>query len=76
LGVAGEGSLHQRRRVEFRFNGFHQVFGGVLGSAKACLFFFYFSDLAVDLLARGFRQGIEEFMEAFGLAEFAGENGV
>jgi hypothetical protein len=27
-------------------------------------------------VARGFRKGIEEFLETFGLAEFAGENGV
>lgn len=76
LGIAAECSLHQRRRVELGFHGFHQVFGGVLGPAQACLFFFYFADLAVDLVARGFGQGVEEFLEAFGLADFAGEGGM
>jgi hypothetical protein len=76
LGVAGEGSLHQRRRVELGFHGFHQIFGGVLGSAQARFFFFDFADLAVDLVARGFWQGIEKFLEAFGLAELAGEDGM
>jgi hypothetical protein len=76
LGVAAECSLHQRRRIELGFHGFHQVFSGVLGAAQARLFLFDFADLAVDLVARGFGQGIEEFLEAFGLAEFAGENGV
>jgi len=76
LGVAAEGSFHQRRRVEFGFHGFHQVFGGVLRAAQARLFFFDFADLAVDLVARGFRKGIEKFPEAFGLAEFTGEQRV
>jgi hypothetical protein len=48
----------------------------VLGAAQARLFFFDFADLAVDLVARGFWQGVEEFLEALGLAEFAGEGGV
>lgn len=76
LGVAAECSFHQRRWVEFGFHGFHQVFSGVLCTAKARLFFFDFADLAINLLARGFGQGIEEFLQAFGLAEFAGECGV
>jgi hypothetical protein len=75
-GIAGEGSFHQRRRVEFGFHGLHQVFGGVLGAAQARLFFFNFADFAVDLLARGFGKGVEKFLEAFGLAEFAGEDGM
>jgi hypothetical protein len=75
-GIAGEGSFHPQRRVEFGFHGFHQVFGGMLRPAQARLFFFDFADLAVDLLARGFRKGIEEFLKAFGLAEFSGERGV
>ena len=76
FGVAGEGSLHQRRRVEFGFHGFHQVFSGMLGAAQARLFFFDFADKVVDVVARGFGKGIEEFLKAFGLAEFAGEEGV
>jgi hypothetical protein len=76
LGVAAECSLHQRRRIELGFHGFHQIFSGVLSAAQARLFFFDFADLAVDLLARGFGQGIEEFLKAFGLAEFAGEEWV
>jgi hypothetical protein len=48
----------------------------MLCPAQARLFLFDFADLAVDLLARGFRKGIEEFLEAFGLAEFAGEDGM
>jgi hypothetical protein len=72
--VAGESSLHQRRRIELGFHGFHQIFGGMLGTAQARLFFFDFSDFTVNLLARGFGQGIEEFLEAFGLAELANEN--
>ena len=76
FGVAGEGGFHQRRRVELGFHGFHQVFSGVLRAAEARLLFFYFANLAIDLLARGFGQGIEEFLEAFGLAEFSGEEGV
>jgi hypothetical protein len=75
-GVAAECSLHQRRRVEFGFHGFHQVFGGVLRAAQARFFFFHFADFTVDLVTRGFGKGIEEFLEAFGLAEFAGKNGV
>lgn len=73
-GVAGEGGFHQRRRVEFGFHGFHQVFSSVLRTAEARLFFFDFADLAVDLVTRGFGQGVEKFLEAFGLAEFAGED--
>jgi hypothetical protein len=72
-GVAGEACFHQRRRVEFGFHGFHQIFSGVLRAAQACLFFFDFADLAVNLVARRFEKGIEKFLEAFGLAEFAGE---
>ena len=62
LGVAGEGGLHQTRRVELGFHGFHQVFSGVLRAAQACAFFFDFADLAVDLVALGFRKGIEKFL--------------
>jgi hypothetical protein len=76
FGVAGEGGLHQRRRIELGFHGFHQVFGGMPGAAQARLFFFDFADLAVDLVARRFGQGVEEFLETFGLAEFAGEGGM
>jgi len=76
LGVAAESSLHQRRRVELGFHGFHQIFSGMLRAAQARLFFFDFADLAVDLLARGFGEGVEEFLEAFGLAEFTGEERV
>jgi len=47
-----------------------------LGATQARLFFFDFADLAVDLVARGFGQGVEEFLEAFGLPEFACERGV
>jgi hypothetical protein len=75
-GVAAEGSLHQRRWIKFGFHGFHQVFGGMLSASQARLFFFHFTDFTVNLLARGFGQGIEEFLEAFGLAKFAGEDGV
>jgi hypothetical protein len=42
------------------------------GAAQARFFFFDLADLAVDLLARAFGKGIEEFLEAFGLTEFAG----
>ena len=76
LGVAAECSFHQRRRVELGFHGLHQIFSGMLGAAQARVFFFDFADLTVDLVARGVGQGIEEFLEAFGLAEFAGECGV
>lgn len=76
LDVAAECSFHQRWRVEFGFHGFHQIFSGMLGAAQARLFFFDFADLAVDLVARGFWKGVEKFLQAFGLAEFAGENGV
>jgi hypothetical protein len=48
----------------------------VLCSAHARLFFFYFADFSVDLVARGFGQGVEKFLEAFRVAEFAGEDGV
>ncbi len=50
-GVAGERSLHQRRRIELGFHGFHQIFSGVLGAAQARLFFFDFADFAVNLVA-------------------------
>jgi hypothetical protein len=73
LCVAGKGGLDERRRVKFGFHGFHQVFGGVLGAALARLFFFDFADGVVDLAARGFGEGAKEFLEALGLAEFAGE---
>jgi hypothetical protein len=76
LGVAAEGCLHQRRRIELGFHGFHQVFSGVLGAAQARVFFFDFADRVVDVLARGVGKGIKEFLEAFGLTEFAGEDGV
>jgi hypothetical protein len=76
LGVAAECSPHQRRRIKLGFHGFHQVFGGVLGAAQARLFFLDLADFPVDLLARGFGKGIEEFLEAFGLAKFAGEDRV
>jgi hypothetical protein len=61
LDVAAECSPHQRRRIKLGFHGFHQVFGGVLGAAQACLFFFYFADLAVDLVARGFGRELKNF---------------
>jgi hypothetical protein len=76
LGIAAECSLHQRRRVELGFHGFHQVFGGVLRAAQARLFFFDFANLAVDLAARGFGKGIEKLLETFGLSEFSGEQGM
>jgi hypothetical protein len=47
----------------------------VLSAAQARFFFFDFADFAVDLVARGFGEGIKEFLEAFGLAEFTGEDG-
>jgi hypothetical protein len=71
-GVASKGSAHQRRRVEFGFHRFHQIFSGVLGAAQARVFFFDFADRVVDMAARGLGKGVEEFLEAFGLAEFAG----
>jgi hypothetical protein len=74
--VAGESSLHQRRRIELGFHGFHQIFGGMLGTAQARLFSFHFADFTVNLLARGCGEGIEKFLETLGLAKFAGENGV
>jgi hypothetical protein len=46
----------------------------VLGAAQTRLFFFDFADLAIDLMARGFGEGIEKFLKAFGLAEFTGED--
>lgn len=73
FGVTGEGGFHQGRRVEFGFHGFHQVFGGMLCAVQARLFFFDFTDLAVNLVPRGFGQGVEKFLQAFGLAEFAGK---
>jgi hypothetical protein len=76
LGIAGEGGLHQRRRIEFGFHGFHQIFGGVLRAVQTRVFFFDFADLAVDLVARGFGESVEEFLQAFGLAEFACEDGM
>ena len=76
FGVVSEGGFDQRRRVEFGFHGFHQVFSGVLRATQARLFFFDFADFTIDLLARGFGQGSEEFLEAFGLAEFEGEGWV
>lgn len=76
FGVTDKGSLHHRRRIKFGFHGFHQVFSGMLGATQAGVFFFDFADGVVNMLARGFRKGIEEFLEAFGLAEFAGEGGV
>jgi hypothetical protein len=76
LGVATEGCLHQRRRIELGFHGFHQVFSGVLGAAFPSVFFFDFADRVVDLVARGFGQGVKEFLKALGLAEFAGEGWV
>jgi hypothetical protein len=48
----------------------------VLGAAQARFFFFDFADFTVDLVARGFGEGVEEFLEALGLAEFSGEDGV
>lgn len=75
-GVAGERSLHQRRRIDFGFHGFHQVFSGVLGAAQARFFLFDFADGVIDFAARGFGKGVEEFLETFGLAEFAGEGGM
>jgi hypothetical protein len=48
----------------------------MLSTAEAGFFFLDFTDLTVDLVTRGFGQGIEKFLEAFGLAESAGEDGV
>ena len=62
LGVASEGGFHQRWRVELGLHGFHKVFSGVLCAAQARLFFLDFADLAVDLVALGFRKGIEKFL--------------
>ena len=76
LGVAAECSFHQRRRIEFGFHGFHQIFRGMLRAAQARVFFFDFADGVVDMLARGFGKGIKKIPETFGLAEFAGEKRV
>jgi hypothetical protein len=76
FGVSGEGGFDEGRRVELGFHGFHQVFSGVLGATLAGLFFFDFTDGVVDVAAGGFGKGVEEFLEAFGLAEFAGEDGM
>jgi hypothetical protein len=48
----------------------------MLRTAQARLFFLNFADLAVDLVARGFGEGVEKFLETSGLAEFAGERRV
>lgn len=45
-------------------------------SGQAHFFFFDLEDGVVDMAARGFRQGIKEFLEALGSAEFAGEGRV
>ena len=45
----------------------------MLRAAQARVFFFDFADFTVDLLARGSGKGVEEFLEALGLAEFASE---
>jgi hypothetical protein len=76
LGVAAECGLHQGRRIELGFHGFHQIFSGMLSTTEARVFFFDFADGVVNMLARGFGQGIEKVLEALGLAEFAGEDGV
>jgi hypothetical protein len=47
-----------------------------LRAAQARLLFFDLADFTVDLVARGFGEGIEEFLEALRLAEFTGEDGV
>jgi hypothetical protein len=76
LRIAGKGSLHHRRWIELGFHGFHQIFSGMLSTAEPRVFFFDFADSVVNMLARGVGKGIEEFLQAFGLAEFAGEDGV
>lgn len=63
FGVAAEGSLHHRRRIEFGFHGFGQEFDGLLEPAKARFFFFDAADEAVEVIARGFGEGIEESFE-------------
>jgi hypothetical protein len=76
LGVAAECSFHQRRWIEFGFHGFHQIFSGMLSTTETRVFLFDFSDGVVNMLAGGVGKGIEEFLQAFGLAEFAGEERV
>jgi hypothetical protein len=74
--IAAEGGFHHRRRIEFGFHGFHQIFSGMLCASEARVFFFDFADGVVDIAARGFGERVEKFLEAFGLAEFAVEDGV
>lgn len=74
--VAGKGGFHHRRRIEFGLHGFHQVFSSMLGAAEARFFFFDAADGVIDMLARGFGKGIEKFLKALGLAEFASESGM
>lgn len=75
-GIAGEGGFDQRWKIELGFHGFHEVFDGVFGTALARLFFFDFADGVVNPVASGVRKGVEEFQEAFGFGEFAGEGRV
>jgi hypothetical protein len=72
FGVAGECGFDHRRRVEFGLHGFGHVFDGLLKPAEAGFFFLDAADGVVDMAARGFGKGIEKFLQAFGLAEFAG----
>ena len=75
FGVTGEGGFHQRRRVELGFHGFHQEFDGLLKAAEAGFFFFDAADEVVEIVAGGFRKGVEESFEAVA-AESTGEEWV
>jgi hypothetical protein len=57
-------------------HGFHQVFSGMLSTSEAGVFFLTSRTGVVYILARGVGKGIKKFLEAFRLAEFAGEGGV
>ena len=72
FGFAGESGFDQWWRVELGFHGFSQVFDCLLKPTKAGFFFFDAADEAVEVIAGGFGEGVEESFQAVA-AKGAGE---
>jgi hypothetical protein len=71
----GESGFERGRRVEFGFSDGGEELDSLLEAAEAGGFFFCAADEAVEVVAGGFGQGVEEFYQAVA-AEGRGEERV
>src|ERR1051326_8488348 len=74
--VLRQSAGERRRRIEFGFHGGGEKFDGLVEPAEAGGFFLDGADEVVKVVAGGLGKRVEEFLEAFGAAEGAGEKRV